>query len=159
MVRLAVTCLVVVVAGGCCTPKSVDMDNLQERGGLWYLPNEVTPFTGHAVSVWDNSQKRSQGAYKDGKEHGTWTFWNEDGQKWFEGEFKDGKEHGTLTEWHENGQKSAEGEFKDGQRHGTGIGWYENGQKSAEVEFKDGQPHGTWTYWAVDGSLDRTETY
>ena len=113
----------------------VDMDNLQERGGLYYAPSEDKPFTGRAISAYDNGQKECEGEYKDGKEHGTWTF------------------------WYENGQKSAEGEYKNGKEHGPGTLWHENGQKWAETEYKDGEEVGTWTYWNEDGAFDKTETF
>ena len=52
--------------------------------------------------------------YKDGKEDGVSTTWNEDGNKESESHYKDGKLNGLCTCWHENGQIEGEGFFKDG---------------------------------------------
>ncbi len=59
------------------------------------------------------------------------------GQTREEGEYKDGKQEGLWTYWDENGQKTGEGEYKDGKREGLGTYWHANGQKSAEVEYRD----------------------
>ena len=75
-----------------CSEKVVDADKLQDRGGLVYLPNEESPFTGKAIQRYDGSeQKKSEGNFKDGKKDGLWTRWHENGQKDIQGNIKDGK--------------------------------------------------------------------
>ena len=69
--------------------QTVDFSKLVERGGLTYEGDSETPFTGAAVSKYDN------------------------GQKWYEGTYKDGKLEGLQTAWHANGQKKGEAMFKD----------------------------------------------
>ena len=133
MMRLAIACLVVGLAGGCSAPKSVDIDNLQFLGGqkgaysgLAYAPNEEKPFTGRAFSLHHNGQKEAEGEFRDGKQHGRWTWWYEDGQMEKEGEYRDGEAFGTWAAWHSNGQKEVEGEFKDGELRGEAAGtWTE----------------------------------
>ena len=61
------------------------------------------------VSWYDNGQKKSEEAYKDGEEYGKWTSWHDNGQKMREGNWKNGKEDGLWTSWYENGKKKEEG--------------------------------------------------
>jgi antitoxin component YwqK of YwqJK toxin-antitoxin module len=89
----------------------VDWDHLERRDGLWHF--EEKPFTGVAVEKYKSGQKKVEGTYKDGKQHGLWTRWHENGQKYMEGTHKDGKANGMVTWWYENGQKSLEATYKD----------------------------------------------
>ena len=75
----------------------------------------------------------------DGKEHGTWIWWYENGQKEYETNYKNGKKHGKMIGWHGNGQKAWEDEYKDGKEHGKWTWWNDNGQKNYEGEYKNGK--------------------
>ena len=68
------------------TADAVDLSKLQDRNGVYYLPNEETPFTGRAESFYENGQKSSEGQYRDGFKEGLWVEWREDGSK--SGEFE-----------------------------------------------------------------------
>ena len=101
-----------------------------------------------------NGQKSSEENYKEGKWHGTVTQWYKNGQKEYENNFKDGKKHGTQTEWYDNGQKEFQGNYKDGNQHGRTTYWYENGQKKSEYYVKDRKRYGTTTHWNEDGTIN-----
>ena len=51
----------------------------QRRDDLTYLPNKTKPFTGKNLCKYKNGQIHSKGNYKDGKRHGNWTIWEENG--------------------------------------------------------------------------------
>ena len=53
--------------------EAVDHDFLQERNGLYYLPNESKPYSGWAKEMYDSGQVEKLGKFKDGKEHGPFT--------------------------------------------------------------------------------------
>ena len=74
------------------------------RDGLFYEVNSETPFTGAAVSKYENGQKHSEGTLKDGKPEGLVTAWYENGQKWVETTYKDGKRV-SLKSWDEEGNE------------------------------------------------------
>lgn len=57
----------------------VALDDLQERGGLYYAAAENKPFTGRAFFMYENGQKQSEAEFKDGEKHGTRTWWHENG--------------------------------------------------------------------------------
>ena len=88
---------------------------------------------------YDSGQKKHEGALKDGKRQGFWTFWHENGQKKMEITYKDGKRDGLRTRWHENGQKRQESTFKDDLEHGLWTSWHDNEQKRNETIYKDGE--------------------
>ena len=56
--------------------------------------------------------------YKDGKKHGPWAFYNNDGQLMGKGNYKDGKREGPSVEYYDNarnGQLVNKGNYKDDQ--------------------------------------------
>ena len=99
-----------------------------------------------------NGKKEFDYNFKNGKEDGLFTQWNENGQKRFEGTYKDGKEDGLWTYWNENGQKKSDVTYKDGEFDGLSMDWYENGQKSYETTWKDGKVI-SHKRWNEDGSV------
>ena len=115
-----------------CGDVTVDVEDLEYRNGVKYLPNEKTPFTGKAESFYENGQKKGEVNFKDGKEDGLWTFWYENGQKKWEWNYKDGKL------W-------------------TAIGWKPNGEKCPESNIKDW--NGVWVLYDDDGTVSHRRTY
>ncbi len=64
---------------------------VEYRNDLAYIPNSNEPFTGiHIPLPYDNGQKKSEANYKDGKQDGLITIWDENGQKLSETNYKDG---------------------------------------------------------------------
>jgi len=88
------------------------------------------------VFYYQNGQKKLEGAYnRDGKKHGKWTYWREDGKLWSEGYFDEGKDDGMRKTWHENGQKHYQGKYNSGKRIGTWKFWDENGNLVKEIDY------------------------
>ena len=139
-----------------CGDVTVDVEDLEYRNGVKYLPNEKTPFTGKAESFYENGQKKGEVNFKDGKEDGSATYWGENGQKEAEGTYKEGKEDGLWTFWYENGQKKWEWNYKDGKLW-TAIGWKPNGEKCPESNIKDW--NGVWVLYDDDGTVSHRRTY
>ena len=117
----------------------VDIDQLQYRGGVMYLPNEETPFTGKAVAKWPNGQECLEHNYKDGKRNGLYTSWYKNGQKMLEINYKDGKQDGLSTHWYDNGQKEAEITYKDGKQDGLWIIYNQEGTETGRETYKNGE--------------------
>ncbi len=92
----------------------LDINNLIDRGGLMYAPNDDEPFTGSVFDFYDNGQRKFDGRYRKGLMHGKWTYYHENGQKMIEGTYKNLKLDGELTTWFENVQKSLEFNYELG---------------------------------------------
>ncbi len=118
----------------------MDINNLIDRGGVLYAPNDDKPFTG---IVFDLSKETgsiiSKTEYEQGIPHGIHIEWNSNGKKKVEGIYKSGVMDGKWIEWGENEQKSKEGTIKNSEREGLWNEWYENGQKKAEINYKNGK--------------------
>ena len=142
-----------------------DINNLIDRGGLKYAPNDDEPYTGKVFDFYENGEKELDGNYRKGLMNGKWMYYHENGQIRAQGRFIDGDRsnvseetgipfNGRTGKWffrYENGQNYAERNYKTGVVDGKGINWYENGQKSTEGTWKDGKLDGKWTRWYENG--------
>jgi len=85
------------------------MDDLVEREGLHYKKFTDVPFTGKTTG-------KIQGSFRNGKKHGPWVSYHENGQLWSKGTYKDGKRDGPWVGYNYDGtvRKGFTGTFKDG---------------------------------------------
>jgi len=52
----------------------------------------------------------------NGKKHGVFRYWHDNGKLWIECNFKDGEKHGLYRYWCYDGQLSSESNYIDGKR-------------------------------------------
>ena len=102
----------------CSTNKPVNFDQLQDRGGLYFMANDKEPFTGDVVS-YQAGKPVMEGHMKNGLRDGLWVFYYSSGQKQAEGNFVDGLKEGTWNYWKENGEQDATEIFKMGNKLGN----------------------------------------
>lgn len=73
--------------------------------------------------------------------------------KKMEGEFKEGKRHGKWIVWYDNGNPWSEGHYKNGKRNGKSITWFENGKMRYEGKYKDDLKVGIWKFYDEQGNF------
>ena len=104
---------------GC--PESVDAKDLVERNGVYFKKFTEVPFTGKTTG-------KTQGSFRNGKKHGPWVSYHDNGKLESKGTHKDGNQHGPWNEYHKNGKLKSKGTYKDGNQHGPWVHYWENGQ-------------------------------
>lgn len=130
----------------------IEYEKLQKRGDeVFYVVNEEKPFTGKAVSYFDNGQKEAEIMIKKGIINGVTTKWFYNGQKREEIEYQDGVMSGLHKTWFDNGQIESEENYKNDIIHGNSVYWYENGQKMKEGAYENGEMVAYWNYWTKEG--------
>jgi hypothetical protein len=80
---LASMVLVVLLFPALALGGEVKLEDLVITNGLHYKKFTDVPFTGKVTG-------KTQGSFKDGKEHGPWVTYHDNGQLWFRGTVKDG---------------------------------------------------------------------
>ena len=126
-----------------------DSSDLVKREGLHYKKFTDVPFTG-------KTSGQLQATYKDGKEHGPYAWYLENGQLWRKGTYRGGKEHGPYVKYRLNGQLKEKGAFKDGKEHGPYVWYHENGHLERKGTFKNGKRDGPWVFYNQDGTKRMT---
>ncbi len=139
--------------------KSAKFSLLQNRQGIYYQPNEQTPFTGIAVDSFPNSQIAISVELKNGVLDGKAKEYFESGQIKSEKEFKNGQLDGKYTIWYSKGQKQEEGEAKNGKLNWDVKGWSDNGTLIYENNFVDGNQNGKCSSYFADGKLNSESNY
>ena len=129
---LAPILLVVLLFPTLALGEEVTMDDLVERDGLWYQKFTDVPFDGEVTG-------QEQGSFSDGKKHGSWVFYDENGQLREKGTYKDGKEEGPWVYYHDNGQLWVRATYKNGKSDGYWESYDENGQLKSKNTYKNGK--------------------
>ena len=109
------------------------MDDLVEWDGIHYQKFTDVPFDGKVAG-------KEQGSFKNGKKHGSWVTYHDNGQLRSKGTFKNGKQDGPWISYYDNGQVFVKGTFKDGKEIGPWVGYNKVGTvwKTFTGTFKDG---------------------
>ena len=64
---------------------------------------------------------------ENGKQHGSWERYYDNGKLSYKGNYVDGKEHGYWEVYHSNGNLWSKGNYVDGIRHGYWEYYYSSG--------------------------------
>jgi antitoxin component YwqK of YwqJK toxin-antitoxin module len=135
---------------GC--PESVDAKDLVERDGVYFKKRTDVPFTG-------KTKGKTQGTYRNGKKHGLWVRYHDNGQLSYKGTYKNGKTEGPWVFYNEDGQLSSKGNWKDGKRDGHWVGYNRDGQIEWRRTYKNGVKDGPWVGYNKDGQIEWLRTY
>jgi len=102
----------------------------------YYTPELENSYLAKEVFYYENGNKKLIGHYnQDGKKHGKWIYWREDGKKWSEGYFFEGKDDKMRRTWHENGGKHYRGRYDKGTRVGIWRFYDESGRMVKEIDY------------------------
>jgi antitoxin component YwqK of YwqJK toxin-antitoxin module len=74
--------------------------------GLHYQKFTDVPFTGRVTG-------KTQGSFRNGKKHGPWVKYHDNGGVDSKGTFKDGKKDGSWVYYTESGELKEKGAYKD----------------------------------------------
>lgn len=129
----------------------IDANKLEQRDGLFHEIGKSKPFTGKALTYFDNGRKQSSTEYKDGQIEGKLEGWYPSGAKQVVGELLNGQKAGMWIAWYENGQKIRQGAFKNGKEEGEYVWWFENGKINKKGIYHDGVSDGLWEWYYESG--------
>ena len=85
------------------------IDDLVITNGLYYKKYTDVPFTG-------NTTGKSQGSFRNGKKHGPWVSYHDNGQVFSQGTYNNDKEDGPWVGYNDDGTvwEKYTGTYKDG---------------------------------------------
>lgn len=105
LLQLRVLSFVVLLFAGLAMPvqaenKVTDLDQLEVRSGLRYLPGQAEPFTGNAVSYFADGMQKLQVSIVEGQKHGKEVAWYEDGQLRYVVRYRYGEPQSLGSAWY-----------------------------------------------------------
>ena len=92
----------------------------------------------------------------DGKKHGQYLFYDENGIVLIDGNFKENKKDGKFIYKYTNDIIKSSGKYINGKEHGSWTYNYENGKPRMIGDFFHGIKHGKWIEYDIDGKLTET---
>jgi len=96
---------------------------------------------------------KSEEEWREGRKHGSWTSWYENGKTSYLASWQQGQLNGPAQAWHDNGSRSAEYSFAKGEKHGIEVNWFrEGGEQYRMDEFVAGRKNGIETRWYPNGN-------
>lgn len=134
-----------------CNAQQIDANKLEKRGELSYEKGNTKPFSGQALTYFDNGKMQTSTEYKDGRIAGKIEGWYQSGAKQVEGQLVNGQKAGMWTAWYENGNKIRQGAFENGKEEGEYIWWTEKGIISKKGIYRAGIADGKWEWFYENG--------
>jgi antitoxin component YwqK of YwqJK toxin-antitoxin module len=139
---------------------------------------------GYYREFYPNGKPFIDGNYRQGKQHGEWSYFFDNGQLQRKVTYQDGRLHGEWDRFRADGTLAAKHSYENGLRHGiwqtfdatgkqllqeevyshgkpngTMKAWHPNGKLKVQVEVKDGVSHGRTQQWDENGKLLADVTY
>jgi len=113
IIKLYISILLLTLSSTTSWSETLTMNDLVENpsDGLVYKKFTSIPFSG---SVLPTSKDPSKGSYKDGRRHGLWETFQQNGLLLSKGNYKDGKLHGLWEFFDYGGSFSYEEFYVDG---------------------------------------------
>lgn len=97
--------------------------------------------------------------YKNGKPHGTWFTWYENGKPAEEVSFIEGVQTGPYKQYFENGNLKIETTYLNGAIDGSYVQYHSDGKKLVEGVYKKDLKSGEWKSYNTEGKIEFLETY
>jgi antitoxin component YwqK of YwqJK toxin-antitoxin module len=133
--------------------KQIKMHELEDKGGLAYLPEADKPFTGTAYSYFpDGTTIFTKSDFAEGKQNGEYVEYFQNGQINYKYSFKNGIEDGEWVWYNEEGNLLKKAIYKDGELNGEWITYHSNGQINVKGQFENGEEIGEWFQWDAEGN-------
>lgn len=101
-----------------------------------------------------NGQKFVEGQFRNGRQHGEWTFWFDNGQQNRKATYDSGQPDGAWEVHRADGTLAAKRGFRRGLRDGEWITYDDTGKTPLREEhYVDGKADGVWKVWYPSGQL------
>jgi len=98
---------------------------------------DSTPNVENVVEYYPNGTKKIEGKRLDGKRHGKWKYYYENGFLWSEGFYKNGEREGNSVVYYDNGRKKIQGQYKKNYRTGVWKVWESDGSLAGSVNINE----------------------
>ena len=132
--------------------------NVQDRGGVFYYPNEEVGITDSSLCVYKDlyGQYMSKVELVKGKFEGKFISWWENGATKHEKNYKDGKLVGKWIEMWSDGRVNVERNYVNGKKVSqTNFFYYDDGQIKQKYSYKDTRSDFENTFYYENGQIKR----
>jgi len=112
-----------------------------------------------SIHYYYTGYRETETSYLNGKQHGLYKKWWDNGQLKLKCMYVNNKKHGLYEKWHENGQLKEECTYVSDKEHDLLKEWYNNGQLKKECTYNNGKKYGLYKIWSRNNILMLEEYY
>lgn len=103
---------------------------------VFYMKENGTKTKVKEAQYYENGQMEYTGTFDpDGRRHGDWKYWYDNGNLWSEGTFEHGDRAGNKKVYWPSGLLRYEGQYKDNREAGVWKFYNQEGRQDNEVDF------------------------
>ncbi len=113
---------------------------------------------GAVVERYPDGRLKLEGYLLDGKRHGLWTEYHQDGGR-SQTEYDGGTKHGQEGAWNADGKVRYLGEYDRGEMAGEWMSWHRNGNVHTRRGYAGGQVHGGLQTFHESGVLAEDQMF
>ena len=149
------------IFSGCADPVLRNLDDLVQQGDTYLDRETMRPHSGPAFRFFPNDTTRIERRMnlKDGKRHGPYEEYRENGQLQLKTNYVAGERDGQLEYYDENGQLRSKTTYVAGERDGPYESYHENGQLHGRGTYVADELDGPWELYHENGQLQGKGTY
>ncbi len=141
-----------------CSQKTITLTEDELPEDVFYLDNNMTPFSGKCVIYYSNSGTvKEELQFKDGIQDGPHISYYKSAQIKRKGIYKGGFMNGTWTMFGENGKKLYEVHYQNDTLTGIYKSWYPNGIPCKKGSYSQNKRTGEWIHYDESGMIVETE--
>ena len=142
-----------------CSEKVVVLSENELPEDIFYLQDEIKPFTGKCYIYFHNSEIiKEEMNFEDGILHGQRISYFKGGQIKRIGTYSTGDYHGIWKGYDEKGNQLFEIEYQNDSLHGKFISWFPTGVIKETGTFHKNSKVGNWTYYDQAGMILKKNT-
>lgn len=153
------TILILFISSFSCSNRHVLVNEMELQNDLFYLKNEIKPFTGICMIPLDDENVLEIRSFVKGKLNGEASTYYNSGELKRKGNYLDSQYHGIWTQWYKNGNKEFEIAYSNGKMKGDYTIWYRNGEIKEKGTYEDNYKTGTWTIYNERGDIIEKRKY
>ncbi|MBN2484859.1 MAG: hypothetical protein JXB34_02685 [Bacteroidales bacterium] len=145
MKRFSYIFLTIAFFSASCSEKNFVITEDSIPSDIFYLENEIKPFTGKCTIYYRNTETIKETiSFKKGVLNGEHTSYYKNGQVKRKGSYVNGCLHGKWTGYDMEGHKVFEAEYKNDTLVGRFITWYSSGVIREKGSYKNNHRVGEW---------------
>jgi hypothetical protein len=129
----------------------MDLDQLEERRGVYLQRPSFEPYTGPVIARWEDGSIREQGTLRNGRWDGLRESYYSLGTLKARETYTNGVLNGPFEAYFKHGTPSDKGTYVDGRLDGPYESFWTR-QPAEEGAFADGRMCGTWTRYYPQSS-------
>lgn len=133
--------------------KVINKDSLVLNGNTGIWSYKENPYSGFAVRLFSNDSVKEKTGFLNGKKHGVYNVWFENGMLKIESYYYQNTLEGSYKAWWNNGVLASESNYVNGKQQGIARKWFYNGKISKQSNLLNGREDGLQQAWLENGKL------